>query len=212
MWTTWHGFLGGDPWKKKKRPLTPIKTCFSVIQDPRIERNKLYPLEEVIVIAMAQGWEDIERYARAKEAWLRRFLPLEQGIPPHDVYRRVLIRIRPEEIEACFMNWVRAIKKEYEREIIAIDGKTVRGHFKAGPGGKALHVVSAWAAQNRLVFGQVKTDEKSNEITAIPTLLEKLALAGCIVTNDAMGCQYKIADQIVGKKADYLFSLKGNAD
>jgi predicted transposase YbfD/YdcC len=175
-------------------------------------------LEEVIVItilatiAMAQGWEDIEGYAKAKEVWLRRFLKLEHGIPPHDVYRRVMIRIRPEEIEDCFMNWVRAIKKDYEREIIAIDGKTVRGYFKAGPGGKALQIVSAWATRNRLVFGQVKTDEKSNEITAIPSLLEKLALAGCIVTIDAMGCQYKIADQIVGQKADYLFSLKENQE
>jgi hypothetical protein len=123
-----------------------------------------------------------------------------------------MIQIRLEEVEACFMNWVRAVKKAYEREIIVIDGKTVRGHFKAGNGGKALHMVSAWTTQNRMVFGQVKTDEKSNEITAIPTLLEKLALAGCIVTIDAMGCQYKIADQIVGKKADYLFSLKGNSD
>jgi hypothetical protein len=191
---------------------------FSVTQDPRIERNKLYPLEEVIIItilatiAMARGWEDIERYARAKEAWLRRFLPLKQGIPPHDVYRREMIRIRPSETEACFMNRVRAIKKDYEREIIATGGKRVRGHFKAGEGGKAPHTVSAWATQNRLVFGQVKTEEKSNEITAIPALLEKVALEGCIVTIDAMGCQYKIAGQIVGKKADYLFSLKGNSD
>jgi predicted transposase YbfD/YdcC len=202
--------------ENEKRPIPPLMTYFSVIQDPRIERNKLYPLEEVIVItilatiAMAQGWEDIERYARSKEGWLRRFLKLEHGIPPHDVYRRVMIRIVPEEIEACFMNWVRAIKKEYEREIIAIDGKTVRGHFKAGS--KAIHIVSAWATENRLVFGQVKTDEKSNEITAIPTLLEKVALEGCVVTIDAMGCQYKIADQIVKKKADYLFSLKGNQE
>jgi hypothetical protein len=96
-------------------------------------------------------------------------------------------RIKPEEIERCFMNWVRAVKKDYEREIIAIDGKTVKGHFKGG--GKALHIVSARAAENRLVFGQVKTEEKSNKITAIPTLLEKLALEGCIVTTGAMGCQ-----------------------
>jgi hypothetical protein len=111
------------------------------------------------------------------------------------------------------MNWVRAIKREYEREVAdfksdAIDGKTVRGHFKAG--GKASRIVSAWATENRLVFGQVKTEEKSEEITAIPTLLEKVALEGCIVTIDAMGCQYKNADQVAAKKADYLFSLKGN--
>jgi predicted transposase YbfD/YdcC len=119
-------------------------------------------------------------------------------------------RIAPEEIERCFMNWVRAIKKEYEREIIAIDGKTVRGYFKTG--GEALHIVSAWATENRLVFGQVKTEEKSNEITAIPKLLEHLALEGCIVTIDAMGRQHKIARDVVRKKADYLFSLKANQE
>jgi predicted transposase YbfD/YdcC len=193
-------------------------TYCSVIRDPRIERNKRYPLYEVIVvtilavIALAQGWEAIERYGKAKEAWLRRFLKLKHGIPHHDGYRRVISRILPEEIEQCFMNEVRAIKKEYERESIAIDGKTVRGHFKTGAGGKAPHIVSAWARENRLVFGQVKTEEKSNEITAIPTVLEKLALEGCIVTIDAMGCQYKIADQIVPQKADYLFSLKENQE
>jgi predicted transposase YbfD/YdcC len=159
---------------------------------------------------MAEGWEDIERYGNAKKAWLSRFLKLEHGIPHHDVYRRVMYRIKPEEIENCFMNWVRAVKREYGREIIAIDGKTVRGHFKSG--GKGLHIVSAWATENRLVFGQIKTEEKSNEITAIPGLLEKLALEGCIVTTDAMGCQYKIADKIVEKKADYLFCLKGNQE
>jgi hypothetical protein len=113
-------------------------TCFSVIRDPRIERNKVYPLHEVIVItilaviAMAQGWEDIERYGKAKQAWLRKFLSLEHGIPHHDVYRRVMSRIKPEEIECYFMNWVLVVKKEYEREIIATGGKTVRRHFKGG--------------------------------------------------------------------------------
>jgi predicted transposase YbfD/YdcC len=107
------------------------------------------------------------------------------------------------------MNWVRSIKEQTCREIIAIDGKTVKGAFNA-ESGKSLHIVSAWAASNRLVFGQVKTDEKSNEITAIPTLLDKIALEGSIVSIDAMGCQYKIADKIVKKKADYVFSLKGN--
>jgi hypothetical protein len=153
-----------------------------------VERNKLYPLHEVIVItilaviALAEGWEDIERYARAKEPWLRRFLKLENGIPHHDVYRRVMTRLDSGEIEEGFMNWVRAIKREYTREIIAIDGKTVRGHFKSGA--KPLHLVSAWATENRLLFGQVKMEEKSNEIPAIPALLEKVALEGCIVTID----------------------------
>jgi hypothetical protein len=156
-----------------------------------MERNKLYPLEEVVissilaVIALAHGWEAIEAYAEAKKDWLGRFLKLKHGIPPHDVYRRVMNRLNPAEVERCFTDWVRAIRKTYEREVVAVDGKTVRGHFKAGEGGKALHVVSAWATENRLVFGQVKTEEKSNEITAIPVLLEKIALEGCIVTIDA---------------------------
>jgi len=117
--------------------------------------------------------------------------------------------LNPKLIESCFMNWVGAIKKNQPREIIVIDGKTAKGSFNAATG-KALHVVSAWATANRLVFGQVKTEDKSNEITAIPVLLDKIALEGSIVSIDAMGCQYEIADKIVRKKADYLFSLKGN--
>jgi predicted transposase YbfD/YdcC len=202
--------------RQSQPKVTPVMNYFSGINDPRAGRNKLYPLHEVIVITilaiigMAEGREDIERYGKAKKGWPGRFLKLEHGIPRHDVYRRVMYRIKPEEIENCFMDWVRAVKQEYGREIIAIDGKTVRGHFKTG--GKGLHIVSAWATENRLVFGQIKTEEKSNEITAIPGLLEKLALEGCIVTTDAMGCQYKTADKIVEKKADYLFCLKGNQE
>jgi predicted transposase YbfD/YdcC len=136
------------------------------------------------VISSAKGWEDIERYGTAKRKWLEKFLPLEHGIPKHDVYRLVFIKLDPAEIEKCFMNWVRDIKTSIGREIIPIDGKSVRGTFKA-QSGKSLHLVSAWATENKLIFGQVKTDEKSNEITAIPSLLEKIALEGCIVTIDA---------------------------
>jgi predicted transposase YbfD/YdcC len=197
------------------RQIAPIMQYFSSIPGPRKDTNKKYPLYEVIVITIlavmsfAKGWEDIERYGKAKRHWLSKFLDLKFGIPKHDVYRRVFTVLKPRFIEDCFMNWVRAIKQSIQREIIAIDGKTARGTFNAETG-KALHLVSAWATANRLVFGQVKTDEKSNEITAIPTLLDKIALEGCIVSIDAMGCQYEIADKIVKKKADYLFSLKGN--
>jgi predicted transposase YbfD/YdcC len=161
------------------------------------------------VLSFGKGWKDIQRYGKAKREWLSKFLELKNGVPKHDVYRRVFNVLKPDLIEACFMNWVRAIKQNTPREIIAIDGKTVKGTFNAETG-KALHIVSAWATANRLVFGQVKTEEKSNEIRAIPTLLDKIALEGCIVSIDAMGCQYEIADKIVKKKADYLFSLKGN--
>ena len=193
----------------------PIMDYFSGIPDPRKETNRKYPLCEVVaitilaVMSFARGWEDIERYGKAKREWLSRFLELKSGIPKHDVYRRVFAVLKPSLIESCFMDWVRAIKRDSPREIIAIDGKTARGSFNPETG-KALHVVSAWATENRLVFGQVKTDEKSNEITAIPALLDKIALEGCVVTIDAMGCQRKIAEKIVGKKADYVLALKEN--
>ncbi|MDR3114611.1 MAG: ISAs1 family transposase, partial [Treponema sp.] len=203
--------------------IPPIIGFFNDIKDPRIDRKKCYPLIEGIVItllavmAFAKGWEDIELYGKTKKAWLKQLLPLKHGIPKHDVYRRVFNRLNPVNIERCFMAWVRAIKQDKEREVVAIDGKTVRGSFNVRQGNKAIHLVSAWATGNRLVFAQVKTGEKSkgNEvstITAIPALLEMIALKGCIVTIDAMGCQYKIADQIVKAGADYVLSLKENQE
>jgi predicted transposase YbfD/YdcC len=193
----------------------PLMKYFTGIPDPRKEINRKYPLYEIVaitilaVMSFATGWEDIERYGIAKRHWLSKFLELKNGIPKHDVYRRVFTVLKPALIEGCFMNWVQAIKQNLPREIIAIDGKTVKGSFNA-ESGKALHIVSAWATSNRLVFGQVKTDDKSNEITAIPVLLDKIALEGSIVSIDAMGCQHEIANKITKKKADYLFSLKGN--
>ena len=199
--------------KKKSQPLIEY---FKDIQDPRIDRCKKHSLLDVIIITLlatisgAQGWEDIEEFGDAREAQLKKFLLLENGIPRHDVYRRVFARLIPEQIEACFMAWVRSIRENIDQEIIAIDGKTLRGSFNRNQGIKAAHIVSAWATENRLVFAQVKVDEKSNEITAIPELLSMIALEGCIVTIDAMGCQYAIADQITEAQANYVFSLKGN--
>ena len=204
--------------------LPPLMEYFTDIEDPRREtKNKKYPLIEVIVIAFlavmcgADGWESIERYGVMRKKWLGKFLVLEKGIPKHDVYRRVLSALRSELLEGCFMNWVRDIKQDIRREVIAIDGKTVRGmatrsRFKAGMDVPSIHLVSAWATENELVFAQVQTDEKSNEITAIPILLEQIAITGCIITIDAMGCQHEIANKIVEKQADYLFSLKGNQE
>jgi predicted transposase YbfD/YdcC len=202
----------------KKQPIAPLMQYFQDMKDPRIERNKAYPLLELIVITIlaiiagAEGWEDIETYGKAKHTWLGKFLPLLNGIPKHDVYRRVFNRLSPAAVEQCFMAWIRDIKQEKPREIIAIDGKTVRGSFDSRTQSSALHMVSAWATQNRLVLAQVKTENKSNEITAIPCLLELIALKGCIVTIDAMGCQYKIADQIISAQADFVFALKGNQE
>jgi predicted transposase YbfD/YdcC len=201
-----------------KQPIPPLVDFFRNIKDPRVNRHKKYMLLDVIVITLlavicgAEGWEDIERFGIAKKAWLKKFLLLEHGIPRHDVYRRVFNRLVPEQIEQCFMSWVRAIKTDIDREIIAIDGKTVRGSLDVHKGLKAAHLVSAWATENRLVFAQVKVDGKSNEITAIPELLSLLALKGAIVTIDAMGCQYAIADQITDARADYVFSLKENQE
>ena len=204
--------------------LPPLLEYFANIEDPRREtKNKKYPLIEVIVISFlavmsgADGWESIERYGVMRQKWLGKFLVLKEGIPKHDVYRRVLCAIRSELLEACFMNWVRDIKRDIRGEVIAIDGKTVRGmatrsRFKAGMEASPIHLVSAWATENQLVFAQVQTKEKSNEITAIPVLLEQIAISGCIITIDAMGCQYEIADKIVKKEADYVFSLKGNQE
>src|SRR5215469_746345 len=204
------------------RRLPPLMEYFKDIDDPRREtKNKKYPLIEVIVIAFlavmsgADGWESIERYGVMRKKWLRKFLALKEGIPKHDVYRRVFYAIRSELLESSFMHWVRDIKQDIKREVIAIDGKTVRGmatksRFKAGTEVQSIHLVSAWATENQLVFAQVQTEEKSNEITAIPMLLEQIAIAGCIITIDAMGCQYEIANKIVHKGADYVFSLKGN--
>jgi predicted transposase YbfD/YdcC len=214
-----HIFRRGD---MGDRRLPPLMEYFSEAEDPgRETKNKKYPLIEVIVIAFlavmsgADGWEPIERCGVMREKWLCKFLVLEEGIPKHDVYRRVLGAIRSELLESCFMNWVRDIKQDIQREVIAIDGKTMRGmaansRFKAGTEAKSIHMVSARATENQLVFAQVQTEAKSSEITAIPILLEQIAIAGCIITIDAMGCQYEIADKIVKKGADYVFSLKGS--
>jgi predicted transposase YbfD/YdcC len=199
----------------EKVTMPPLMAYFSELPDPRSNINKVYPLQVVVVITIlavmsfARGWEAIEEYAKMKKDWLAKFLPLENGVPGHDVYRRVFTCLDSKLVEKCFMAWVRDIKKKVDHEIIAIDGKSIRGTFNAATG-KCIHVVSAWATTNKLIFGQTKVDEKSNEITAIPTLLDEIALSGAIITIDAMGCQYEIANKIIRRGGHYLFSLKGN--
>jgi predicted transposase YbfD/YdcC len=200
----------------QRKNVPPLAEYFKDVKDPRIDRKKLYPLIEVILIALpavmsgAEGWEDREDYGNAKLSWLKRFIPLANGIPGHDVFRRVFCRLIPQETGRRFMAWASGLKMDIGREVIAAGGKTMRGSVSEQAGIKAAHVVSAWATENRLVLAQVKTSDKSNEITAIPELLGMIALKGAIVTTDAMGCQYKIAGQIVKAGGDYLFSLKGN--
>jgi len=162
------------------------------------------------VICGADTWVEMEAYGRAKEPWLRRFLCLPHGIPSHDTFARVLARLKPEELQQCFLRWMQAVSKVTQGEVVAIDGKTLRRSFDRATGKGAIHMVSAWASANRLVLGQQKVDEKSNEITAIPGLLRLLDLKGCIVTIDAMGCQKAIARTIVEQEADYVLTLKAN--
>ncbi len=189
---------------------------FSPLSDPRVERTKLHPLLDIIglaicaVICGANGWEAIETYGKAKETWLKQFLTLPNGIPGHDTIRRVFIRLSPTEFQDCFQDWIQAIARQTGGQIISLDGKTLRQSYDPAEKKAALHMVSAWASTNRLVLGQVKTAEKSNEITAIPELLNLLVLEGCIVTIDAMDCQTAIASKIVDKGVDYVLALKGN--
>lgn len=193
-----------------------IISHLSGITDPRDERAKRHNLIDILVIAIcgvicgAETWVDIEEFGQSKEAWLRRFLELPNGIPSHDTFGRVFAQIKPEEFRQCFISWVQALREITQGEIIAIDGKTLRRSFDKRSGKGAIHLVSAWAHENRLVLGQVKTDAHSNEITAIPQLLQMLDLSGCIVTLDAMGCQKEIAQIIQEACADYVLALKAN--
>jgi len=194
----------------------PIQEYFAEVSDPRVDRTKLHLLMDILVIAIcavicgADTWVELEAYGRAKEQWLRGFLRLPHGIPSHDTFARVLARLKPEELQQCFLRWMQAVSEVTQGEVVAIDGKTLRRSFDRATGKGAIHMVSAWASANQLVLGQQKVDEKSNEITAIPALLRLLDLKGCIVTIDAMGCQKAIARTIVEQEADYVLTLKAN--
>lgn len=189
---------------------------FSHIEDPRIERHRKHALIDIIVLSVcavcsgATGWESIEEFGREKLEWLRQFVPLENGVPSHDCISYVLSRLSQKTFSDCFFNWTTSFAKINEGEVIAIDGKTARGSRDRKNEGSPLHMVSAWACQQRLVLAQQATDQKSNEITAIPKLLELLEIKGCIITIDAMGCQKAIAKQIVDQQGDYVLGLKGN--
>ena len=162
------------------------------------------------VIACAESWDDIALYGRSKLAWLSTFLDLPNGIPSHDTFRRVFMLIDPDAFEAGFAAWAGALAAGFEREVVAIDGKAIRRSFDHGRERSALHVVSAWASEQGLVLGQRCVEDKSNEITAVPELLDQLALENSIVTLDAMGCQTAIAEKILARGGDYLLTLKAN--
>jgi predicted transposase YbfD/YdcC len=199
-----------------RRRTASIVDHFGQLEDPRIERQKQHQLLDVIVIAIcgvlcgADDWVAIETFGNAKEAWLRQFLALPNGIPSHDTFGRVFALLSPVRFQACCVSWRQAVTEVMAGQVVAIDGKTLRRSYDRRSATAAIHMVSAWATQNRGVLGQLKTAEKSNEITAIPELLKVLDVKGCIVTIAAMGCQQAIAHQIVEQEADYVLALKQN--
>ena len=190
---------------------------FGGMDDPRLDRKKRHSLLDIVaiticaVIAGADGWTDVELFGKSKEAWLRTFLKLPNGIPSHDTFGRFFMLLDPVAFQHCFINWVRAVH-ETVQGVVAIDGKTARRSHDQSRGKKAIHLVSAWATENGVALGHVKTEEKSNEITAIPELVKLLQLKGCLVTIDAMGCQRDIAQTIVDAGADYLLAVKDNQE
>ena len=200
----------------KLKPKITIADHFAKIEDPRVERTRQHKLIDIITIAIcavicgAEGWTDIETYGLAKYSFLKQFLELPNSIPSHDTFSRVFARLNPQQFQQCFLNWMRVINKMTSGEVIAIDGKSLRHSYDKEAGLNAIHMVSAWATENRLVLGQVKVNEKSNEITAIPELIKVLELSGCIVTIDAMGCQKEIVKLIAEQDADYIITLKKN--
>lgn len=197
--------------------LPNIIDVFCEIEDPRRETlNRRHEFVDILVIALcgmlcsADDWVSIAEFGEAKQRWFSTFLALPNGIPSHDTFNRLFSRIDPEQFMQCFLRWIDAIRPHLKEKVIAIDGKTLRRSHDQSMGKSAIHMVSAWAAENRLVLGQVKTDEKSNEITAIPELLEAINVKDSLVTLDAMGCQKTIAKAIVSHEGDYLLAVKDN--
>ncbi|MBT4090320.1 MAG: ISAs1 family transposase [Candidatus Marinimicrobia bacterium] len=193
-----------------------IDDHFSSLTDPRYINKSDHILLDIITITIcavicgADMFTEIEAYGKAKYDWFKRFLELPSGIPSHDTFNRVFLLLNPNEFQSCFQQWIKTVASVTSGEIIAIDGKTLRRSHDRSANKAAIHMVNAWACHNGLSMGQYKTDQKSNEITAIPKLLKMLEISGCIVTIDAMGCQKKIASLIIQKEADYALALKGN--
>jgi predicted transposase YbfD/YdcC len=193
-----------------------ILRAFDGLKDPRVNRTKKHSLGDILTVAIcavicgADGWAQVEEFGDCKKKWFKTFLDLPHGIPSHDTFGRVFAALAPAAFEECFMKWINELATASQGRLIAIDGKTIRRSLDAANGRAAIHMVSAWSEANHMVLGQVATDAKSNEITAIPNLLELLDLRGAVVTIDAGGCHKKIAQRIVEQGGDYLLQLKGN--
>src|SRR5579863_9386181 len=189
---------------------------FAALDDPRVERTQLHPLLSIVVIAIcaviagAESWDDIAEFGEIRAAWFATFLDLPHGIPSHDTFNRVFAALDPVQFRTCFLHWMQAVAAVLPAQVLAVDGKAVRGSQDRAQGKAAIHMVSAWASANRMVLAQVKVDAKSNEIPALPELLRCLVLAGCVVTIDAMGCQRQIAQQILDQGGTYVLALKEN--
>jgi predicted transposase YbfD/YdcC len=189
---------------------------FAELPDPRIERTRRHRLQDIVTIAIcavicgAEGWTDMELFGKAKESWFKTFLELPNSIPSHDTFGRVISALDPDAFERCFQAWIESLAGSSAGKLVAIDGKTLRHSFDQASKKAAIHMISAWVSANHLVFGQIVTDAKSNEITAIPLLLKMLELTNSTVSIDAMGCQKDIAQTIIDGGGDYVFGLKGN--
>lgn len=217
-----RGVAGGSVWPQerdenmvKSQGRVQLQDHFEGLTDPRRGRvtHPLLTIVAIAVCAVISGADDfvaIAHYGRTKRKWLETFLDLSRGVPSHDRFNQVLAAIRPDEFEKCLLSWITALQDITDGQIIAIDGKTLRRSYDRASSQSAIHMVSAWASANHVSLGQVVVDEKSNEITAIPKLLQMLELQGSLVTIDAMGCQVEIARQIVDMKADYVLAVKGN--
>ena len=197
-------------------PVRALTDHFATLEDPRVERTKRHPLLSIVAIAIcaviigAETWNEIAEFGAVKQAWFAQFLDLPHGIPSHDTFNRVFAALDPRQFRACFAAWMGSVAAVLPTAVIALDGKTVRRSHDRHGGREAIHIVSAWASANRVVLAQERVNDKSNEITALPELLRVLALKGCLVTIDAIGCQKEIAQQILAQGGDYVLALKEN--
>src|SRR4051794_40743280 len=197
--------------------MTGLMKHFETLTDPRIERRNLHKLHDIVFITIAavlcgcDEWNDIEEFGTIRYDRLKTILELPNGIPSHDTFNRVFSLLDPQQLQQCFTSWIQAVAKVKEGSIISIDGKRM---CNSGEGGSKaiIHMVSAWSSANNMVLAQQKVDDKSNEITAIPALLDILDIKDCLVTIDAMGCQQEIAKKIVSKEADYVLAVKNNQE